>query len=71
MATFKQLLLLFFFGLGIQRLVQDAFRWIDPELVARNEADYFSVAVIVIVYAVVRRLKQRDAAQPVKNETTN
>ena len=64
MEILKQLLILFFFGLGIQRFVQDVFNWIDPELVGREDADYFSVMMVVGMCGIVRYLKQKPASQP-------
>jgi len=63
MKLLKQLLLLFFVGLGIQKVVHDILLWIDPEFVVNRNDGYFSVIAFAVLYFSVKYLKQRDAEQ--------
>ena len=69
MSALKQLLLIFFACLGIHRVVQDVLNWVDPGFVTRD-AGYFSAIAFMILYFIVKYLKQRDAAQA-GTETTS
>lgn len=71
MRTLKDLLLIFFVGLGIHRAVQDVFAWIDPELVVDKDAGYFSVIAFMVLYFAVKYLRTRDQTTNRQTETTN
>lgn len=58
MKLLKQLLLIFFVGLGIQKVVHDVLLWIDPEFAISSNDGYFSVIAFAVLYLSVRHLKQ-------------
>lgn len=60
MKTLKDLVIIFLAGIGIHRVVQDILYWIDPELVARKDAGYFSVIAFIALYFTIKYLKERD-----------
>jgi hypothetical protein len=62
MRILKQLLLIFFVGLGIQKVVHDIWLWIDPAFAVSISDGYFSVLAFALLYFSVKYLKQRDAA---------
>jgi hypothetical protein len=66
MKMLKQLLLMFFAGLGIHRVVQDIWAWIDPEFEVLRGPGYFSAIAFVLLYITVKYLKQRE---PMQGET--
>lgn len=71
MRTFKELLLIFFVGLGIHRVVQDLLSLIDPGLVVSRDAGYFSVIAFMVLYFAVKYLKAKDASATSETKTTN
>ena len=62
MRMLKELLLIFFAGLGIHRVLQDILYWIDPELVVTKTTGYFSIVAFIVVWFVVKYFKERDKA---------
>ena len=71
MRTLKELLLIFFVGLGIHRVVQDLLFLIDPELVVSKDAGYFSVIGFMVLYFGIKYLKQRDEVTTSETKTMN
>lgn len=63
MKSVKQLLLIFFVGLGIQKVVHDILIWTDPEFAVSHNDGYFSVLAFALLYFAMRYIKQRDALQ--------
>lgn len=61
MKLLKQLLLIFFAGLGIQKVVHDVLLWLDPGFVTSANDGYFSVTALAVLYLSVKYLKQREA----------
>jgi hypothetical protein len=62
MRTLKEMLLIFFAGLGIHRIVQDLLSLVDPEMVQNKDAGYFSVLGFMVLYFVIKYLKEKDEA---------
>lgn len=71
MRTLRELLLIFFAGLGIHRIVQDLLSSIDPELVQEKDAGYFSVLGFIVLYFVIKYLKEKDKATSEQAKATN
>lgn len=71
MRTLKDLLLVFFVGLGIHTVVQDVMSWIDPERVGTNNDGYFSVIAFMILYFTVKYLQGKDKETNRETKTTN
>jgi hypothetical protein len=71
MTTLKKLLLIFFIGLGIHRVVQDLLSWIDPEFMASRDSGYFSVIGFVVLYFVVKYLQARNEITKGETKATN
>jgi hypothetical protein len=59
MRALKQLLLIFFVGLGIHRVVQDVWVWIDPEFEVLRGPGYFSAIAFVLVFVTLRNRAKR------------
>lgn len=71
MRTLKEVLLIFFVGLGIHRVVQDILSLIDTELVVSKDAGYFSVMGFIVLYYGLKYLRARDEARTGEPNATN
>lgn len=71
MRTLKDVLLVFFVGLGFHRVQQDVLSWIDPELVTSKDDGYFSVIAFMVLYFAVKYLKARDEETSSETKPTN
>ena len=71
MRTLKEILLIFFLGLGIHAVVGDLLYWIDPEFAAGRDNGYFSVIGFMVLYYTVKYLKARDEVTTRETKTSN
>jgi hypothetical protein len=71
MRTLKDLVIVFFVGLGIHRVLQDVLSSIDPELVTIKDDGYFSVIAFMVLYFSLRYLKTKDEETTKETKTTN
>jgi hypothetical protein len=71
MRKLKDLLLIFFVGLGIHTLLRDVLTLIDPELVINKDDRYFSVIAFMVLYFAVTYLKAKDEQSTKESKATN
>ena len=71
MRTLKELLLIFFVGMGVHKVVQDVLSLIDNELAVSRDDGYFSVIGFMVLYFGIKYLKQRDEVRASETKATN
>ena len=71
MRTLKELLLIFFVGMGVHKVVQDVLSLIDNELAVSRDDGYFSVIGFMVLYFGIKYLKQRDEVRISETKATN
>jgi hypothetical protein len=71
MRTLKELLLIFFVGMGVHKVVQDVLSLIDNELAVSRDDGYFSVIGFMVLYFGIKYLKQRDEVSASETKATN
>jgi len=66
MPGIKKILLIFFVGLGIHRVIEDIILWIDPGSITRDYG-YFSVISFIILYLIISYFKKNSTSSAVKS----